>query len=93
MRSVGERMLLRYDIASVVAAESMAVPGPYVSNLLVFGDDKVVEAMAEEIAEIEALGIDTLRVMVPSDWDGLTGSGGTGGSRYGSFVSEPFIAA
>ena len=38
-------------------------------------------------------GIDMLRVMVLSDWDGSAGGGGYGGSRNAPLVPEFFIAA
>lgn len=38
-------------------------------------------------------GINMLRVMVLSDWDGSAGGGGYGGSRNVPFVPELFTAA
>jgi len=38
-------------------------------------------------------GINMLRVMILSDWDGSAGGGGYGGSRNVPLVPEPSIAA
>jgi len=86
MRPIRERLLLRYDAASVVAAKPMAIRVAHVSNLLWHRDGKSVE-------DIEASGINMLRVMILRNWDEMAGCGGFGGCRNLSFAPEPFSGA
>lgn len=86
MRPVGDRRLVRCDVAPEVAGDSMAFRNRHVNNLLLLRDVDVAE-------DFWAPGISMPRVMILPSWDGLADGGGYGGSRNVSPVSEPFIAA
>ncbi|MBY0286671.1 MAG: hypothetical protein K2X52_05940 [Mycobacteriaceae bacterium] len=86
MRRVGDRRLVRCDLAPEVAEDFMAIRNRHVNNLLPLRDVDVAE-------DFSAPGIDMLRVEVLPSWDGLADGGRYGGSRNVSLVSEPFIAA
>jgi hypothetical protein len=77
---------MRYQVASVVAGEPMVGSDVHVSNLLSLTHDEFVE-------DFQTPGINILRVVIQSDWDGSAGGGGYGGSRNVSLVPEPFMAA
>lgn len=83
MGPVGKHRLLRYEIATGVAAEPRMPQGAHVSNLLM---------PTEFIEEIQPFAIKTLRAVILRNWDGFADSGGAGGSRV-SFVPDPLIAA
>ena len=86
MKPVGDRRLVRCDVAPEVAGDFMAIRNRHVNNLLLLRDVDVAE-------HFWARGINTLRVVVLPSWDGLADGGGYGGSRNVSLVSEPSIAA
>ncbi|WP_333893388.1 hypothetical protein [Mycolicibacterium gadium] len=86
MRPVGDRRLVRCDIAPEVAVNFMAIRNRHVSNLLLLQDMDVAE-------HFWAPGIDMLRVEILPGWDGMADGGGYGGGRHVSLVSEPVIAA
>jgi hypothetical protein len=84
MTPVGKHRLLR----SEVAAGSMTVLRGPVSNLL-----SPTEQLNELIEYVETSGVNTLSVMIPSDWDDSARCGGFGGCRNVSFAPEPFSGA
>ena len=86
MRPVGNHRLMRYQVAHVVAGEPMGGSDARVSNLLMLTHDECVE-------DFTTPGINMLRVMILSGWNGSADGGGYGGSRDVSLVPEPFFAA
>ena len=84
MRPVGKHRLLRRK----VAAKPMAVQRVPISNLLAPTDQ-----LNGLIEYVQTSGVNTLRVMIPPDWDDSAGSGGSGGCRNVSFAPEPFSGA